>query len=323
MNLAILIGYVGAAVMLLRKGDGSFSVAKRIGFNLVGFLGLLLVIRVQVADLSSPRLEARRNFYGTLHLEEEGTDDPQRRGLYMYHGRIVHGFQFADSSRRHEATLYYAPASGAGITVRRFRATAGEDNQSIRVGVLGLGAGTMATYAEPGDYYRFYEINPDVCELAKTRFSFLADCKGDTDVVLGDGRIAMEREEPQQFDVLVLDAFSGDAVPMHLLTEEAFMIYRKHMKPNGVIVTNISNKYVDLVPVFRRVADRFDYETRRFVAEMDVESFQASSQWFALSNNERFLNDSVVMAAATGLPEQYAQIPLWTDHYNNLFQVLK
>ncbi len=260
MNLGVLVGYCFAAWIAfsgtLARSDSPQP--KRLIGSGIAFLGLLLVIRVQLAEIGSPRLDARRNFYGTLHLEEEATDNPQRMGLYMYHGRIAHGFQFADPQKRRQPTMYFAVASGAGITLQRYR-----QEKPIRVGVIGLGAGTLAAYAQPGDYYRFYEINPDVCELARHRFTFLDDCLGTSEVVLGDARISMEMESAQNFDVLVLDAFSGDAIPMHLLTEEAFKVYRRHLKKDGVIVANISNRYVDLVPVIQRVAERFEYQTRR------------------------------------------------------------
>lgn len=320
MNLGILVGYAMAAWIALAGlfQQRELPSAKRLSAGALVFVGLLAVVRVQVAELSSPRLDARRNFYGTLHLEAEATDDPLRQGLYMYHGRIAHGFQFAQPSKRRQPTLYFDIASGAGVALNRF-----PRNSTVRVGVIGLGAGTLAAYAKPGDYYRFYEINPAVCELADKRFTFLSDCLGRVEVILGDARVSMESEPPQQFDILVLDAFSGDAIPMHLLTREAFQIYRRHLKPGGVVAANISNRYVDLVPVFDRLAEHFGYDTRRFVTEVDVQQFRAPSHWFVLTNNQDFLQDPVVQAAAVDQPQQYARIPLWTDHYNNLFQVWK
>jgi spermidine synthase len=184
------------------------------------------------------------------------------------------------------------------------------------VGIIGLGVGTLATYAQPGQYYRFYEINDNVERFADKYFSYLADCRGTCDVVLGDGRLSLEREQPQRFDVLVLDAFSGDAVPTHLLTKEAFEIYRKHLRPGATVAVNISNRYLDLSPVVAGLADHFGYRLRRVQSPGDAALGQFPADWIVLTPPSKTAH--VQTAAAPP-----ARKILWTDDHSNLFEILK
>jgi spermidine synthase len=195
-------------------------------------------------------------------------------------------------------------------------------HKNLHVGVIGLGVGSIAAYARPGDRYRFYEINPDVETLARRYFMYLADCRGDVEVVLGDARRSMEEELPQHYDVLVLDAFSGDAIPTHLLTREAFAVYRRHLAPGGVIAAHVSNRHVDLAPVLANAAEAFAWQTVEVNAETDPQRAATASQWMLLTDNARFLADPIVQAAA-GKLGQYAEVRMWTDEYSNLLPLLK
>jgi len=261
---------------------------------------------------------ASRNFYGVLNVTEDETGAPRQRGRSLVHGRITHGFQFRDPEKRRIPTLYFTEDSGVGITLRNY-----PRQGPMRVGVIGLGAGTIAAYGQAGDYYRFYEINPEVQRLARQYFTYLDDSLADVEVIIGDARLSMEREPPQQFDVLVLDAFSGDAIPAHLLTKEAFDVYRRHLRPRGVIAVNISNRHLDLSPVVARLAEHNRMESLYFLVGEDPERRRFASQWYAITNNRQFLDNEAVQAAAHGQLGKYAMIPLWTDQYNNLFRVLK
>jgi spermidine synthase len=192
----------------------------------------------------------------------------------------------------------------------------------MRVGVIGLGTGTLAAYGRPGDYYRFYEINPLVLQIARTEFSFLKDSMAKVEVAMGDARLSLEREQPEYFDVLAVDAFSGDSIPVHLLTREAFALYFRHLKPTGVLAVHVSNKYLELQPVVHMEAEVFG---RRAIA-VDTEDDEATgtfgSTWVLLSGRPGFFDYPEVKAAAEEVQTKKG-LRLWTDDYSNLFRILK
>ncbi|MBI2225268.1 MAG: fused MFS/spermidine synthase, partial [Betaproteobacteria bacterium] len=186
-----------------------------------------------------------RNFYSVLRTREYTEPAPFRS---MVHGGIVHGGQLLDPDMRLAPSSYFGPNSGYG---RMFASLPGAPR---KVGVIGLGAGSIIAYARKGDTFRFYEINPQVVELAQREFTFMADNPAKTEVVLGDGRLSLEREASQQFDVLAMDAFSGDSIPLHLLTREAMAIYLQHLKPGGVLAFQATNRFIDIAPVVASLA---------------------------------------------------------------------
>ncbi len=321
LNLGLLFGFLFGAFVYLTEvaKTGVLSSSNwRLATVVTVFVALLTVIRAQLGVAPVGHMAIARNFYGVITVDERQSEDPQRRGRVMVHGRIVHGFQYSLPEKRHLATKYFAPESGIGTTLTRFPSTG-----PLRVGVVGLGVGTIATYGKPGDYYRFYEINPIVIDMAKEYFTYLDDSQADVDVVLGDGRLSLESEPNQNFDVLILDAFSGDGVPTHLLTQEALDIYLRHLKPNGVLAANISNRRVDLRGVFTRLAEYADLQPIEIIAEASGEEGLSSSHWMLGTRNQQFIADDVVQAAAVGMQGRYAHIPLWTDEYTNLLQILK
>ncbi len=320
LNFGLVVAYLLAAVVVISAaGPAGQPAAWRGRLAMVGvFVGLLVVLRAQAFAMKDVGVVATRNFYGVLRIKEEATSDPQRQGRYMFHGRIAHGFQFRAPDKRRIPTMYFAEQSGLGITLRHFPRTG-----PLRIGVIGLGAGTIATYAERGDLIRFYEINPEVYRLAREQFTFLEDSRGDVEVILGDARLSLEREPTQQFDVLVLDAFSGDAIPAHLLTKEAFDIYLRHLKRGGVVAANISNRHVDLAPVLARLAEHYHMESLSFLIDKDEERFRSPSDWYVMSRNRQFMDNPIVCASAVSQLGRYAWIPMWTDQYNNLFRLLK
>ena len=201
-------------------------------------------------------LRASRGFYGVLRVVREEPGQPDEY-VKLLHGQITHGLQLSAPSRRAELTTYYGPSSGAGLAIRRHpKRLAG---RPMRVGVIGLGVGTLAAWSRPGDVFRFYEIDPEVARLSEGSrpvFTYLRDARGEVSVSLGDGRLVLEREAPQAFDVLVVDAFSSDAIPTHLLTREAFGVYLRHLAEGGVLAVHVTNRYVDLKPVVRGAAAR-------------------------------------------------------------------
>ena len=189
------------------------------------------------------------------------------------------------------------------------------------MGIIGLGAGTLATYGSPGDTYRFYEINPEVVGIARDYFSYLGDSEATIETVLGDARLNLEREPPQGFDVLAIDAFSSDAIPVHLITSEALAIYEKHMKPDGIIAFHVTNRFLDLVPVVKRLADAHGLATV-WVRDEGDESLASSSDWVLLARDPEALARPRIAEAAAQITEQPGW-RLWTDDFNNLVQVLK
>ena len=185
-------------------------------------------------------VETSRTFYGVLSVRPQNMDDPTLAKYSMLHGRVFHGFQFRAEAERRTPTSYYGPSSGVGVAVRQATLSLASRGQAgLRIGVVGLGAGTVAAYGRAADHLRFYEINPDDIRIASDPrfFTFLSDSAAQIEVIPGDGRLSLERElaehGSQDFDVLVIDAFSGDAIPVHLLTLEAFEIYRRSLKTSS------------------------------------------------------------------------------------------
>jgi spermidine synthase len=257
-----------------------------------------------------------RNFYGTLKVADEGTIGEEGSYRKLLHGAINHGEQYMDPVRTLEPTTYYGRHSGVGLAILQNR------HSAQRVGVIGLGTGTLASYGQPGDYYRIYEINPLVIEVAKKEFSFLRGCRAKCDVVLGDARLSMEREEPQQFDTLAVDAFSGDSIPVHLLTKEAFQLYFRHLKPDGVLAVHVSNRFLDLQPVVKKLAESLG-KTAVLIDTDDVQDTELfGSTWVLVTSNQTFLETPSVKAASEK-PADRPNMRLWTDGYSNLFQILK
>ncbi|MBI2477981.1 MAG: fused MFS/spermidine synthase [Planctomycetia bacterium] len=190
-----------------------------------------------------------------LSVDEDDVDEPLLHIRELLNGRILHGSQFVDEDLRLNPTTYYDEQSGIGITLARFPSP-----ETKRVATVGLGTGTIAAYAQRGDYFCFYEINPNVRLLATTRFTYLRDAQdrgAGVSIELGDARISLERQEPQHYDIIALDAFSGDAIPAHLLTREAFAEYLRHLNDDGVIAVHISNRHLDLTPVIGGMAEHY------------------------------------------------------------------
>lgn len=258
-----------------------------------------------------------RDFYGVVRTRDVGDDVPFRT---MIHGAISHGGQLLDPELQMTASSYFGPTSGYG------RLFASLPPGPKRVGVLGLGAGALAVYARPGDHWVFYEISPSVVRAANTEFTFLGKMSGRHEVVLGDGRLALDREAPRQFDVLALDAFSGDSIPSHLVTREAMEIYMRHLKPDGVIVLQATNRFVDLLPVARNLADAHGLTA---VLISDSPQFDSGPQyWLALTDqvlltrNQKVLQAENIRTVAQEIPRS-AAVPMFTDDYINLIKILK
>lgn len=285
------------------------------------FALLMVVVRAQFVTFSSDAVISLRNFYGMLSVEEEDVEEPLLHIRELMNGRILHGSQFFDEDLSQSPTTYYDEDSGIGVAISRFPSP-----EPKRVATVGLGAGTIASYAQEGDYYCFYEINPNVELFATTQFTYLGDAKergAGVSIELGDARISLERQEPQHYDIIALDAFSGDAIPAHLLTREAFAEYFRHLNDDGVIAVHISNRHLNLTPVVGGIAEHFKYSLLSVETDDDGFAGEAGSDWLLLTRNEQFLNDDDVLECSqTVEPGSYTSIRPWTDQFSNLFEIL-
>lgn len=285
------------------------------GLLLIGVFVLAGFLRVQIDNALGDCVEISRNFYGVLTIEERDADDPDMYRRRLVHGRILHGQQFLNEKKRRTPTTYYGRESAVGLLLDSDRL-----DRPRHVGVVGLGVGTIATYAQRGDRFRFYEINRGVVRLAKEYFTYLQDCRGEVSIVHGDARLALEREPPQKFDVLIVDAFSGDAIPAHLLTREAFDVYRRHLNPDGFLLFHISNLYFDLHPLVAAAADRFEWEAITVSSSSNDEQGTTAAVWMVLAKDLQGPGLKSLRKAG----ERYTGSRLeWTDTRSNLVEILK
>jgi hypothetical protein len=292
------------------------------GRSRLGWAAVLVWVGVLMHGLQSHAREAvssaiavARNFYGVLRVVDQPDADPEKTLRGMFHGSILHGLQFTAPDRRRIGTTYYGETSGAGLAMQLHRST-----EPRRIGVVGLGVGTLATYGQPGDVIRFYEINPDVITLAQRHFTYLTDSPAKTEMVLGDARLSLEQESPNRFDVLVLDAFSGDAIPTHLLTREAGQLYLKHLRDDGILCIHISNLHFDLRPVVQGLADSLQLTVQCLEAKADATRGTMSCHWMLLSRTEI---EPEILNAADEVEVLPARALIWTDEWSNLLSVLR
>jgi hypothetical protein len=294
------------------------------GFLLAGtiIVGDLLFVYIQTQNTNS--LSSSRNFYGVLRVRSI-EPDLNASAYQLTNGVTAHGFQYIDAARRHLTTAYYTEKSGVGRAIlnnpKRYK--------GMRIGVLGLGIGTIAAYGQQGDTIRFYEINPEVIKLAEGKggfFSFLHDCPSYVETVWGDARISLEHEleagQPQRFDLLALDTFSSDSIPTHLLTKESFAIYLRHIQPDGLLALHVTNHHLALLPVVRQLADASGLSG--VVVENAGDNHRHyRSTWVLLSKNVSFLQKPEIAGCSYQLSSVPKIVGLWTDDYSNLFEILK
>ncbi|HEX4928558.1 MAG TPA: fused MFS/spermidine synthase [Burkholderiales bacterium] len=261
---------------------------------------------------------AERGFYGALHVTEysAGEENHVRR---LVHGTIMHGEQYMHGELRRLITAYYTPSSGIGAAIQSKRA------QALRLGVIGLGTGTLAAYGRPGDLVRFYEIDPHVVEIARTQFTYLSDSAARVEIALGDARLSLEREPAQGFDVLAVDAFSSDAIPVHLITREALGVYLRHVKGDGIVAFHVSNRFLDLVPVVARLAREQGAHAVRIDDDPleDDLSARANSDWVLVSRSAKALAAPALAERGAQPAEDRPAWRSWSDDYSNLVQILK
>lgn len=304
------VGLSVCALLLLSINFRGWWLSDLIGSALA--VGVVVASGYYINSFSESSLVMERNFYGGLRVMEynKGTEDESRT---LVHGTITHGVQLTSQQRSREAISYYGPTSGVGMALKYMR------RSPMKVAVIGLGAGSLAAYARPGDLFRFYEINPLVERLAREKFTYLSDCRGKVEVVHGDARLSLEGESPQQYDLIAVDAFSGDSIPVHLMTREAIDLYFRHLKPGGVLALHITNSHLDLGPVAEKLGRAAGKQAVLVSSEGDSDNEIYGADWVLMSSSPL---SQALKKASTRLVER-PELRLWTDDYNNLFQILK
>lgn len=299
-ELPLLMAGTAALCLWRMRGAGRWAMQAAAMAAVLAATPSLALIQNYYAGL----VDAGRNFYGSLRVVDEPASEARPALRKMLHGLVVHGSQFMSAGMEDIATAYYGRTSAAGLLLSR-------PGAPRRVGIIGLGAGALAAYGRPGDVFRFYEINPMVIEFSRRHFTYLKRSAARIEVAEGDARLTLAREAPQEFDVLVIDAFSGDSIPAHLLTREAFALYRKHMRPGGVMAFHISNQYADLAPVVRALAAGAGAACTRMQGPADPAVAALASTWMLVDTGR---------AWAGPLPGRRL---LWTDDASSILPVLK
>jgi hypothetical protein len=275
----------------------------------------VLLLYVNVSSYEKNTLSVRRSFYGSLRVVQSPLAG-ERQTRTLFHGTIEHGAQFLLPPMRFRPTTYYGPDSGIGIVLRECFAP------PMRVGVVGLGVGTVAAYGRSGDTFRFYEINQQVEDIATSLFFYLRESHAKTSVLIGDGRLSLEAETGPPFDVIAVDAFSGDAIPVHLITREAFSVYLKHLKPDGVLAFHVSNNYLDLASVVKQLASGIGYGALLAHNHEDDDNLTLPADWVIVTRNASVLQNASLKTHAMAIAERTGLRP-WTDDYNNLLQIIR
>jgi SAM-dependent methyltransferase len=298
--------------------------SQRILWAVASVMLMALLIMVHIAYQRDSTV-AVRNFYGALRVKQTLTYPGFTKRTLM-NGIIEHGTQvFGSNELRKTPTTYYARDSGVGLALQNCCPGPNPDPnipRPRRIGVIGLGAGTIAAYGRPGDRIRFYEINPDVVPIARNVFTYIRESGAQVDIVVGDARSSLAREEPQQFDVLVIDAFSGDAIPIHLLTREALAIYRRHLARGGILAFHISNRHVDLEPAIALLGASADMEVRHVLSKENDKRGEYNATWMLVTDNAAFFLQPDLVAHAFG-PDTRPGLRLWTDDYSALLPLLR
>ena len=284
---------------------------------IAGVTAAIVVVSNQVRQYDDDAVALMRNFYGTLRVRESHLPPQSDTDRQLLNGTIEHGAEWFAPQFRGLPLTYYAENSGLGLAMRL---CCGSGHK--RVGVIGLGTGTVAAYGNAGDTIRFYEINPPVERLARHWFTFLHDSPAQIDVVLGDARLSLAAETPQHFNVIVIDAFSGDAIPVHLLTREALALYRRHLQPDGIVAFHVSNQYIDLEPVIAGIARDAGLSAVSVHSHGDDQNGLYYADWILVTSNQSFLAQPEIVNSA--FPAHLrADVRVWTDNYSSVFPLLK
>ncbi|HTN76336.1 MAG TPA: fused MFS/spermidine synthase [Pirellulaceae bacterium] len=306
LNIAVILGFLVAAAVIIvalyqvtSSKTWRYALSGAGGLLLAGCFALLLTGQL---NIDKGEYDIRlRNFYGVASVKTTKSESGEPIGRTLFNGKINHGFQFLDGPERYQTVSYYAPGSGVDLAFQSLQ----HGSERLKVGVIGLGTGTLAANGRQGDIFRFYEIDEKIVRICNDYFTYLKDTPAEVDVVLGDARLSLahelKRNEKQHFDILVLDAFSGDAIPVHLLTLESFKLYARHMSDRGVLAVHVSNRHLDLVPVVARLAKEMEAEAVLIEVSDNGEAHDASSDWVLVTTNPDVLNHPVVATSGQRL----------------------
>jgi hypothetical protein len=317
--------FLGVLLALRPKGaslGGDDPFWLRLGLPMA-LLALGVSLGAHIRSANRDTVAVSRSFFGVLRVEEEDADDPKMYRRMLTHGRIVHGFELLQPAGPHTPCSYYEPNSGVGRAIRLHpkRAT------GLSLGMCGLGTGTIASYTQSGDTLRFYEIDPDVVALSSGEhpwFHYLQKAFGKVDITLGDARVSLKREleehGPHGFDVLAVDAFSGDAIPVHLLTKEAVALYMQHLAPGGVLALHISNRHIQLFPVVKAIAEALSLKWKLVDTSYDDDDYiHWDSSWVLVGRDDATL----APYGASDDPGKVPTVPPFTDDFSNIMKLLK
>ena len=317
-DLAISFFVTAALAIVVTWHDGW---PQRLLWSTASVLLLFFAIMLHTAYRREAILEVR-NFYGTLRVKEFANPQGDTERMLL-NGTIQHGTQIFAPRLSHTPTTYYAVDSGIGLALRFCCSVAGDDLARPRnIGVIGLGVGTLATYGHPGDRIRFYEINPLVQPIAQNLFTYLRDSSAQITFANGDARTSLTYEEPQNFDVLAVDAFSSDAIPLHLLTTEAIALYKKHLTPGGILAFHISNQYLNLAPEIAQLAIATHLQSRLIETPSNDSDGSYRATWVLLTDSSAFFERPEIATAIEAVPTIPGLRP-WTDDYSSLLPILQ
>ena len=286
--------------------------------GLLAALGCAILLVDYVRSIRDDAIVLTRNFYGTLRVNEARGSDGQPLRRSLLHGVILHGDQYYDGDARRQPTTYYGRDSGIGVSLDTLHIMGGP----LKVGMIGLGTGTLASYGESGDVFRLYELNPTVFEIADQWFTYLQDSKATIERVTGDARLMMEREPAQGFDLLAVDAFSSDAIPIHLITREALAVYQRHLSERGAVLFHVSNRYLDLSGVVAQLAADADMTAVHFVDSPGNDARTSYTDWIAVTRHPELIERMMAGGGVVMRADDHPRAPLWTDDHHNLFDVL-
>jgi hypothetical protein len=318
LPLGLLLPLLVVALALRERDKAAGPLARRMSAVVVALtiIALLIVPPFVGVKMRSRAIARARNFFGVVRVTASSSLNPADAVLSLFNGHTLHGSQYRSAERRRIPTAYYGRRSGAGLLLANF-----EPGRPRRIGVLGLGVGTLAAYGTPGDTIRFYEINPEVIAFARRYFTWLRDSSAMVSIATGDARIVLEREPPQQFDILVADVYSGGTIPVHLFTTEAFRTYLRHLAPDGVLALHVSNAHLDLVPLAFALARHFHLAAGLITDPGDRSNGALPSRYVLLSRSPAFLTIPAIHEALDR-PVEFKAVQPWTDSENSPLQAL-
>jgi hypothetical protein len=324
LHLGLVMAWVLALAVLVTDPQSPFydggkgkAFAGLMG-SIAALIALLIAMFVDVREQRRDVFAADRNFYGALQVALRQPESPDAY-YELINGQIVHGGQFADPINHDVAMWYYHAESGIGKVFLELK-----PEPPRRVGLVGLGAGGLTTYAQAGDSFHFYEINPQVIEFAERHFTYLKNARArgaEVQIHQGDARLVLERQEPQGFDVIVLDAFNGDSIPTHLLTTEAVELYLRHLADDGILAIHVSNLYLTLEAVTQAMADRFGLDAVRYLTTSTATTGAGDANWVLLHRREDYFKERKFGEPLRRTPEAWPPVT-WTDDFTNVLKIL-